>query len=190
MSIITTEELENILELVNSVPEAYRLKCFEILLINTLQMKQPIATVVPTTTPGIVPPSVPPVHHPFILSIDVKAFLSQYGLDESLLWKFFIIEGEEIRPLYQLQATRKARAQIQHALMLSLENAILKGQFQFDIEALRNRCTEQKCYDAPNFTKNIKDNVNLFKSIANDQPLVLSPDGKSELAELLEQLKG
>jgi len=72
---------------------------------------------------------------------------------------------------------------------MALENAITNGQFQVDIEALRTRCNEQKCYDATNFTKNIKDNVNLFKSIANDQPLSLSPDGKSDLADLLEQLK-
>jgi hypothetical protein len=72
--------------------------------------------------------------------------------------------------------------------MLTLENAILNGQFQVEVEALRSRCVEQKIYDQSNFTNNIKNNAKLFKSIDNEQPLSLSPDGKSELAELLEQL--
>ncbi len=145
----------------------------------------------PPGVSGTFPPSTLLVaQRPFVLPIDVKAFLSQYGLDESKLWKLFLVEGEENRPIYQLKVTRKASAQIQHALMMALETAIATGQFQVDIEALRSRCIDQKCYDAPSFTKNIKDKANLFRSIAPDQPLTLSPDGKTGLAELLEQLKG
>ncbi len=190
MSTITTEELQKIVELANSVPEEYRQKCFELLLGNALQTKQPTAPIPPAGKTIVEIPTPPKDQQPFILPIDVKAFLSQYGLDESLLWKFFLKEGKEIRPIYQLKAVKKAAVQIQHGLMLTLENAIINGQFQVEIETLRSRCVDQKCYDSSNFTKNIKDNVKLFKSIANDEPLVLSPDGKSELAELLEQLQG
>lgn len=191
MSTITAEELQKIVELANTVPEEYRQKCFELLLGHALQAKYHAPLVIPAATAGALPPSTPPpTHKPFVLPIDVKAFLSQYGLDESVLWKFFLVEGEEIRPIYQLQVTKKARAQIQHALMMALENAITTGQFQVDVVALRARCNDQKCFDATNFVKNIKDNAKLFKSIANDQPMSLSPDGKSELADLLEQLKG
>ena len=45
MSTITTEELQKIVELANSVPEEYRQKCFELLLGNALQTKQPTALV-------------------------------------------------------------------------------------------------------------------------------------------------
>lgn len=187
MSMITAEELKKIVELANTVPEEYRQKCFELLLIYTLQ------GLLPPTQGGspkpATPPSHPPIHKQFVLPIDVKAFLSQYGLAESLLWKFFLVEGTEIRPIYKLQVTKKARAQIQHALMMTLETAISTGQFQVDIESLRTRCQDQKCYDAPNFMKNIKENAYLFKTVTNDQPLSLSPDGKSELADLIEQLK-
>jgi len=189
MSAITAEELQKIIEIANSLPEEYRQKCFELLLNHELQMKRPVAIGTPQITTGTVPPPVPQTRKTFILPIDVKAFLSQYGLDESVLLKFFLFEGGEIRPIYQLKVTKKARAQIQHALMMTLENAITNGQFQIDIEALRTRCTEQKCYDPTNFAKNIKDKANLFKTIASDQPLSLSPEGKSELADLLEQLK-
>ena len=193
MSTITTEELQKIVELAKTVPEEFRQKCFELLLGHALNTRQSTPQTTPSATAtNALPSSATPTQtqKPFIMPIDVKAFLSQYGLDESILWKFFLLDGNEIRSIYQLQVTKKARAQIQHALMMTLENAITTGQFQVVIENLRSRCDEQKCYDATNFTKNIKDNASLFKSIANDQPLLLSPDGKSELAELLEQLKG
>ena len=50
---------------------------------------------------------------------------------------------------------------------------------------LRNQCNEHKCYDRANFMKNLKGNETLFKSVEPDQPLFLSPDGKSALADLL-----
>jgi hypothetical protein len=190
MSIVTAEELQKIVELANSVPNEYRQKCFELLLGNALLLKQ---SVTPNTPLGQVATELPPHpknQQPFILPIDVRAFLSQYGLNETMLWKFFLRDGEEIRPIYQLRVTKKGTAQIQHALMQTLENAIIKGQFQIEIEALRTRCIDQKCYDQSNFTNNLKNNTKLFKSLDTDQPLSLSPDGKSELAELLEQLQG
>ncbi len=73
--------------------------------------------------------------------------------------------------------------------MMALEHALSSGQFQIDIEALRARCNDQKCYDGRNFMKNIKDKANLFKPIVDGEPLSLSPDGKTELADLIEQLK-
>lgn len=191
MSAIAAEELQKILELANTVPEEYRQKCFELLLSHALQAKQLNAPATPQGAPGVLPPPTPPAPRgPLALPIDVKAFLSQYGLNESVLSRFFLVEGEEVRPIYKLQVARKARAQIQHALLMTLETAISTGQFQVDVEALRSRCNDQNCYDASNFSKNIKDNANLFKSISSDQPLSLSPEGKSELAELLEQIKG
>ena len=191
MTIITKEELAKIVELANSVPTEFRQKCFEILLGNTIQ------------TPQIIPPQkeahivsqetiqsqIQKQSAPFILPIDVKAFLTQYKLDESILWKCFLVDGSEIRPLYHLKVIKKATAQIQHALMLCLENALSKGQFSVDVEALRTRCQENKCYGSDNFARNLKNNEGLFKGASLDQPLVLSSDGKAELADLLEQLK-
>ncbi len=184
---ITIAELKEIVELVNTVPDEYRPKCFELLLNHALS-QLPVSTAAPPTTVMHTPASTP-LSKPFILPIDVKAFLTQYGLDESLLWKFFLVEDSEIRPIYQLKAAKKAAAEIQHALMMCLETAISTGQFQVAIESLRTRCQDQKCYDLPNFMKNINYKANLFKAILEDQPLILSPEGKSELAELLEKLK-
>lgn len=185
---ITSEELQKIVELADRVPEVYREKCFELLLGYALHATLSPMPVVPSI-PSALPEAPASGGKLFVLPIDVRAFLSQYALDESTPWKFFIAEGQEIRPIYQLQATKKATAQIQHALMMALEHALSSGQFQIDIEALRARCNDQKCYDGRNFMKNIKDKANLFKPIVDGEPLSLSPDGKTELADLIEQLK-
>ena len=158
------------------------------LLAHALQVVSPHPTLTPLAT---VPPLIsPPAQKQFTLPIDVKAFLSQYGLNESLLWKFFLVEGTEVRPIYKLEVKKKTTTELRLALMMALETAIATGQFQVDIALLRTRCKEHNCYDDANFMKKIKSSANLFKTIADDQPLSLSPEGKSELADLLEQLKG
>jgi len=187
MHTMTKEELQSIVELANSVPEEYRQKCFELLLNHTLisTVKTIEKTQEETHVPKLLQDS---PDQSFILPIDVKAFLSQYSVSEAALWKLFLIEGGQARPIYKLRTTEKSRAQIQHALLMSLEAALFTGEFRIDIEALRSRCKDQKCYDPANFSANIKSNSSLFKSVSTDQPLSLSPDGKSELADIIEEL--
>ena len=186
---ITIEELKKIVELCKTVPEEFRQKCFELLLEHSLQTTAPIIKPGLPPTGDQVHPTPPIKHTQFILPMDVRAFLSQYGIEESLLWKLFLIEGTEIRPIYNLKTTKKAKAQISLALLMALKSAISTGQFQVDIEELRKQCGELKCYDSPNFMKNLKLNEKLFKEVSSDQPLTLSPDGKSDLADLLEEMK-
>jgi hypothetical protein len=187
---ITEKQLKEIVKLSESVPEEYRQKCFELLLGHTLQSYSP-RTPVKKPAPDEIPQESTSLGEQFVLPIDVKAFLSQYGLDESLLWRFFLIEGSEIRHIYKLKATKKTKAQIQHALMMSLESAITTGQFEVGIEDLRARCKDQKCYDSSNFMKTIKTTYcHLFKGVQDVETVVLSPGGKSELADLLEELSG
>lgn len=185
---VTKDDLNRIVGLANSVPEEYRQKCFELLLAHALREATPAAALGDKGPKLPPPPNGPPAK--FALPIDVKAFLSQYSLDEPLLWRCFHAEGDELRPIYQLKTHKKARAQIQHALMMALESAMTTGQFQVPLDTLRKRCTDYKCYDSPNFLKNLKGKASLFKEVRGDKPLTLSPDGKAELAELLESLKG
>ncbi|MBI4764968.1 MAG: hypothetical protein HY787_10225 [Deltaproteobacteria bacterium] len=186
---ITVEGLKKIVELCKTVPEEFRQKCFELLLQHSLQATEPTNKLVPPPTDDQTHQTPPIKHKQFRLPMDVKAFLSQYGIEDSLLWKLFLIEGTEIRPIYNLKTTKKAKAQISLALLMALQNAISTGQFQVDIEELRKQCGEHKCYDSPNFMKNLKLNEKFFKEVSSDKPLILSPDGKSDLADLLEEMK-
>jgi len=179
--LISEDELLQIVRLAESVPETYRKACFELLLQRTLERSELRSGFVlqePESTQAPPPP----------LSIDVKAFMIQHKLEAGLLHRLFHIEESAVRPIYQLNDTVKSRVQIQHALLMALENAISSGDFQLEIGDLRKRCQEQKCYDLANFTRHLKNNSPLFKTVNLKQPLVLSSEGKEKLADLLRQL--
>ena len=183
---ITSEELNKIVDLANSVPEEYRAKCFEILLTYSLRQKLP--NVVQTnneTKPESGSPQEEQRKH--VLPLDVRAFLGQYGLDETVVGRFFLIEGSEIRHIYKLKATKNAEKQTHHTLMMCLENALVNGQFEVSIEVMRKRCVTEDVYDSSNFKNNINNNSKFFK--VEDDLITLSSEGKSELADLLEQLQ-
>jgi len=179
--LISRDELLRIVELAETVPEPYRKTCFDLLLKHALDRVGPLP-LSGVQEPLSVPDSPPP------LPIDVKAFLIQRKLEAGLLHRLFHIEESAVRPIYQLNDTVKSRIQIQHALLLALENAISSGDFQLEIGDLRKRCQEQKCYDLANFTRHLKNNSPLFKTVNLKQPLVLSSEGKEKLADLLRQL--
>lgn len=188
MKIINKEELVLIVDLANSVPDKYQEKCFGILLSHYLvstetsnKTKNPIQTQEKTEKKES--------NKSRIIPIDVKAFLTQYGLSEDILWKFFIIENEEIRPIYKLKTSIKAEAVNQYALMMSLQNAIVNGIFSVRIEDLKAYCLEQKCYDPTNFTKQYKRRKSYYRNVDSVDTLVLSPEGKTALADLLEELE-
>jgi len=190
-NLITEDDLKEIVELSGTVPEEYRQKCFELLLSHTLHSLSKSSGRIVKSEMELDEEKKPQVSEPseqFILPIDVKAFMAQYGLDENTLWDFFLAGEGEIRPVYKLSTAVKSEAQLQHALMMCLENAISSGAFEVNIEALRLRCQEQKCYDSANFKAHIKRKSDWFKEIDDVEDLVLSPMGKSELADLLDEL--
>lgn len=188
MNQISEGQLQEIVKLAESVPEKFQEKCFEILLSNAVGFKLRSPTGPVPGELAMQDQVIPPKQEEFILPIDVKAFLTQYGLTESAVWNYFLAEGDEIRPIYQLSSTKKAEAQTQHALMIALETAMKTGAFTLDIEKLRTRCRDRKAYDSANFKANIKSREPLFKEVDDVDVLTLSPDGKSELADLLEAL--
>ena len=185
---ITKEELQEIIDLVEQLPEKYREKSFELILLEKLRPsgKSPaLETEVSETKDK--EQELARVKKSFIVPIDVRALLSQYTMKEDVIWKVFLIEDEEVRPIYKLDETSKAKAQTKLALLMSLENALIGGKFEVTIEALRERCRDHKVYDLPNFSANIKNNAKLFKKSDEVESLELSPNGKAELAEVLEE---
>ena len=187
MASITAEKLKEITTLAESVPEAFRLKCFELLLAHALAGDQPSREKKEHPKEGEMKKT--PGTTNFILPIDVNAFLNQYSLEDAILQKLFFIEGSEVRPVYTLNIHKKAKAQMSHALLMALENALSTGEFKFTIEALRQRCIDQKCYDKPNFMAVLERNKSLYKSYDPKKDIFLSTDGKGELADVLEQFK-
>jgi hypothetical protein len=184
---LTNQELESkITELVaisEKLPERYREKCFEILLHHYLQTDR-------LNSNESVGPSeveVPPEPTKFSIPLDVKAFLTQYGVAESDIPKLFYIEGPEIRPIYNLKKKDViADAQIQLALLKAFENALRPGgMFEFSFDDVKKLCLDHKVYDSSNFKANFRNNARFFRGLKTEKHVELSPDGKSELAETI-----
>ncbi|MFW9886885.1 MAG: hypothetical protein ACFFER_01810 [Candidatus Thorarchaeota archaeon] len=181
-----TEIIAKVLKIVEDVPEEYKLKTYEILLTNYLQPVRITREASPEER--IEPDVTPDADEPFLVPIDVKAFMAQNGLSEELLKQLFLIEGNEIRPIFILKTTKKAAAQIQIACLLSLENALRGNRFEFSLEDARKRVQDFKAYDSKNFKPTFTRNKDLFGSLDDEEHISLSPAGKTELAEIIEEI--
>ncbi len=187
---MATEELEGkikeFIELAEKFDERYRQKIFEVLLIGYLRGTQS-SKETPQKAEG---PS-PSTPEKFIVPIDVRAVLSQYGVPEDKIQKLFLIAGAEIRPIYTIKTTKKSGAQMQVALLTALENALKpSGRFEFSVEDVKQRCIGLKVFDSTNFAANFKNNAKLFEDLDDKEHVKLSPDGKSELAEAILAVAG
>jgi len=169
-------QIDSLIHFVENLPEEFRIPTYEILLKMLLEKTMAITS----------PSKEEEVKEILKIPIDVKAFFEQYDIPESVLSKLFLIEGEEIRPIYKLETTKKAEAQIQLALLMALENALKStpSKFQFNIEDVRERCKEMGYYDPANFMRNFKNNAKLFKDL-DEEVVELSPIGKEKLAEVI-----
>lgn len=186
MKRITPEQLNEIVKLSESVPERYREQCFGLLLSHHLAGSE--RTKLEDKTKIEEHKDESPAED-LVIPIDVKAFLSQFFLDESIFRKAFFMHGNQIRPIYKLSTVKKAKAQIGHALMLALENALQSGEFKLNVETLRQRCIDEKSYDKINFVTILKGRKDYFKESSYKGDLTLSPEGKTALADTLEELK-
>ena len=135
---IDAKELNKIVKLAEHVPDKFQQKCFELLLQTALHGAIPEEK--PTKdkitgksqdSPKNEEEGVKPKE--LKLSFDVKAFLTQFKLSEEKLRQIFFVEGDEIKGIYELQTTKKSEAQIQHSLLMALQNAIKSGQFSIAI---------------------------------------------------------
>ena len=69
--------------------------------------------------------------------------------------------------------------------MVALENAVQGNKFEFSIEEVRKQCQNHKVYDRKNFKTNFKKNAKFFKSLNDEEHVELSPEGQTELAEVI-----
>ena len=178
--------IDDILRIIEDVPEEYKLRTYEILLTNYLQSARIAEKPVPVGGKESVTPE--ETSQPFLIPIDVKAFMAQNNLSEDLIKLLFLIEGNEIWPIYKLKTTKKTKAQIQLACLLSLESALRGNKFEFSLEEVRRRVQDFKAYDSKNFRPTFTRYKDLFSDLIDEEHISLSPAGKTELAEIIEEI--
>ena len=179
---ILEKPIQEIITLAEKLDERYREKCFEILL-NAYLKKEFGLPAEPEA--GAQVEKEAEEKEEFVVPIDVRAFLRQQNLSEEKLHQLFLIEKDDVRPAYRITTTKKSAAQMQIALLTALENALLGNKFEFSIETIRERCKDQKIYDMANFKAHFKNNERYFKSLDDEEHVELSPEGHTELAEVI-----
>ena len=88
-------------------------------------------------------------------------------------------------------ASVKALAQMQWALLLSLEAGIRTGSFEVGSEEIREKVKEEGIYDESNFAKTLNENKEIFRMGApkkGEGAKRLSDAGEKQLAELVKSL--
>jgi hypothetical protein len=128
------------------------------------------------------------------LHLKTRKFLQSNKLRMDHINQIFYKEGDKILPLYDdLKTTKASESQLRIAMLQALKNGMHSGEFEFNGEEVREECQLRKCYDAPNFAANFKNNKDYFEDFTKykkKSPVIrLSTEGKSALAVVIGELQ-
>lgn len=170
--------------LADKLPEKYQQKAFELLLQSFMggTQEETLKAELPEESGAV------RAKAPFVMPITLRALFEQYHIPEESLRELFVIEGDNVVPKYSLKAKKLARAQIQIATLVALENALKGGKLEFNIEEVRQRCIDLKAYHGTNFMLYFSRQAKLFKSLKDPAHVELTTDGKAELAQTVAEL--
>ncbi len=186
--------IEEINKVVRACPESVQEKCFELLFdLKILGHKiQPIPLQGVQTAEEIKDGVKSPVP-PYKLPGNVLVILKKNNLSEKDLEKLFMLDHQPILPIFKIDSSKLAVAQVQQVFMILLENALTTGQFKALYSDIRDACKDAGFHDS-NFTANLKKHFESFKGTITEKTIdengtvELSPQGLSKLAEIIKQL--
>jgi len=172
--------IQDIIKFTNTIDEVYREKCFEVLLNHYLSNSTGLrnsSLMLEYTNNASGAQELP---------INLRTFLQENMISEETVNKLFLREKGEARPIYKITEKKKAIAQIQIALLLAFENALVtpNSAFEFSINTVRQRCIDYNVYDGTDFMFNFKNRAGLFTTL-DHEVVKLTPMGKTELANIM-----
>jgi len=194
-------EIQEIVELIKTVPEPLQLRAFEILLQDALDRaggkkrfredgKEERDEREKTADKDKKSEQDSEGLDPNTLPMRVKAFMKRTKVTAKQLEGLFHIEGKQYEPIWALKATKFSKAQIQIALMQSLRRALTSGEFSFDREEVRIACKERGTLNENNFKANFQNSDKYFSGLEKDGLVSLTDDGMTALAALITELAG
>lgn len=195
-------EIQEILELIKTVPESLQLRAFEMLLQDALDRvagkKRPERDTGKKDVNGDDTKETKDKGReresegldPNTLPMRVKAFMKRTKVTASQLEQLFHIEGKQFEPIWALKTTKFSKAQVHIALMQALQRALASGEFSFDREEVRTACRERGTLNETNFKANFQNNSKLFSGLDKDGLVSLTDDGMTSLASLVNELTG
>jgi len=192
-------EIQEIIELVKTVPESLQLRTLELLLqdaLNRAEGKKPKKERESDKEEAGEPNTTPLAGRGTTSGLDasklpmrVKAFMKKHSVTAQQLERLFHIEGKEYAPIWELTTTKFAAAQIQTSLLQSLQRALASGEFSFDRDEVRTQCKDRGD-DTANFNVNFKNRKNYFSGLDKDGLVSLTDEGMKALAALVTELAG
>src|SRR5205809_8128283 len=142
-------EIQEIIEFVRTIPESLQLRTLELLLQDTLSRaegkKRGQERIEKIEDEGR--DTKPPLRRGTGIGLDtgklpmrVKAFMKKHEVTDKQLDKLFHIENGQYEPIWTLETTKFAKAQVQIALLQSLQRGLTSGEFSFDREEVKAAC--------------------------------------------------
>ena len=196
-------------KLAEECPENLQVVCFELLLkhhLDSISPNQGKPVVGPilqeTAAPSPITEKAPSVEEAAELQDDLsepdlhtkaRHFMKKNGVSLDELNNLFYKEEGQILTLYEdIKTTQMAESQVRIALLQSLRNALVTGEFATAVEDVREECKVRKCYGSNNFTANFNNNGTYFdfdKFDRKTKSIKLSEDGRKKLAEIIHEIQ-
>lgn len=188
------DEIKEIGAIAAAVPEAFREKCFEVLLSHLLS-GQTVGIEQPPPPP---PPdpigNTPPKPESLTLQSNVKAFMRRRGVSQKQIEAIVMLEGDEFHFIKEPEHGQISKGQTEWALLIALKNGILNNCLKADPEEVRSIVQDKGFYDPANFASNFKTPKcsKLFKGLLERQgdAQAISTEGEAALASLIQALSG
>ena len=146
------KEIKEISVIAASVPEAFREKCFEVLLNHVLAGEES------KTPPKVDKKDIDRHKHPVdtALPSHVKAFMRRRDISQEQIDALVMLDGEDLHFIKEPSHNEASRGQNEWALLLALKNGILHNTLKADPEDVRSLVQEKGYYNAANYSTNFK----------------------------------
>jgi hypothetical protein len=195
--------VKEIAEIAASAPEAFRQKCFELLLTTLLQQetgasngeKKTNITAAPGGSQddnkknrgGVTSTTIP-------MTTQLRLLMKKTEITADDLDKVLLYDNGDVHFVKEPHDTGISTGQMEWALLLALKNAIVKDSMSTDPEDVRSVCQAKGFYDKANFAATFKKpkSAVLFKAALVPQGPAepLSGDGQDALGNLIKRLAG
>jgi len=184
------KEIKAIADIAAGVPDAFREKCFEVLLNN-------LVSGTPKSPPPLAPPggdskAGTPSATNLPITTQLRVFMQKNGVSEDEIKAIVMVADGDAHFIREPAHGKIAGGQTEWALLLALKNCILKNDLSADPEEVRSVCQEKGFYDSPNFAANFRQAkcARLFKGkmVKQGAPQGLTSEGQTELTNVIRKL--
>lgn len=168
--------LGEVINISETCPEMYRVKCFEILLAALVEEE---AALTPSTA------GKPAAREGLTKSAD--DFFSRHNVSDQEWTKIFHLHDNSYSIIVKdLKERATAKKQVKLALLLGIKSLLETGQANVSRESLISTCEQYSAYDRGNFATTMKNRKNLF--LAKGDGWTLTVPGQSEAANTVKEL--